>query len=163
LAREALPHAFLNALAEDAARAALTRCCAAKHWVEAMLARRPFVSTEALLAAGDEESLTLARSDVLDAFSHHPEIGSDLEELRKRVRGTASLSESEQSRVAEADEATLMALREGNREYRERFGYLFIVCASGKSAGEMLALLRARLGNDPDTKIAHLRLAKLSS
>jgi 2-oxo-4-hydroxy-4-carboxy-5-ureidoimidazoline decarboxylase len=165
-------HLTLNALPLDAARAALGRCCGARRWVEAMLARRPFASQDALLSAADEESRALAPADVLEAFSHHPEIGSNLDELRRKFRTTAALSQSEQARVAGADEATLVALRAGNQAYRERFGYLFIVCATGKSAAEMLALLQARLHNDPDNeirvaaaeqaKIARLRLSNLS-
>jgi 2-oxo-4-hydroxy-4-carboxy-5-ureidoimidazoline decarboxylase len=165
-------HLTLNALGPNEARAALARCCGARRWIEAMLARRPFASMPALLSAADQESLALSPSDVLDAFSHHPEIGANLDELRQKFRSTATWSASEQARVADADEATLVALRDGNRAYRQRFGYLFIVCASGKSAAEMLALLRARLENDPETElrvaaaeqaqIARLRLEKLS-
>jgi len=137
-----------------------------------MLARRPFASLSSLLSAADEESAALSPSDVLEAFSHHPQIGADLEELRRKFQSTAAWSASEQARVSEADEATLLALRDGNRAYRERFGYLFVVCATGKSAAEMLALLRARLEHDPEmelrvaaaeqAKIARLRLEKLS-
>jgi 2-oxo-4-hydroxy-4-carboxy-5-ureidoimidazoline decarboxylase len=165
-------HAVLNALPAADARVALARCCGSRRWVEAMLARRPFASLSALLSACDEASAALAREDVLEAFSHHPEIGADLDELRKKFRTTAAWSASEQAGVSSADEATLLALRDGNRAYRERFGYLFIVCASGKSAAEMLSLLRSRLAHDPETelrvaaaeqaKIARLRLEKLA-
>jgi 2-oxo-4-hydroxy-4-carboxy-5-ureidoimidazoline decarboxylase len=92
--------------------------------------------------------------------------------LRERFAATAELSEREQAAVAGSDEATLIALREGNRLYKERFGFLFIVCASGKTAAEMLELLRVRSKNEPDVElriaaaeqyaITRLRLEKLA-
>lgn len=147
------PHERLNALEPEAAAAALRRCCGAERWVQALLAARPFVSTAAL----QERALSiwngLAAQDYLEAFSHHPQIGENLDELRRRFAATHTLSEREQSGVSNADEGTLLALREGNRAYRERFGHIFIVCATGKSADEMLALLRERLTNDPADEI----------
>jgi 2-oxo-4-hydroxy-4-carboxy-5-ureidoimidazoline decarboxylase len=114
----------------------------------------------------------MERADILEAFSHHPEIGGDLDALRARFPTTAAWSTSEQSAVTDADRETLEALRDGNAAYRERFGHLFIVCATGKSAQEMLALLRARLANDPEAelrvaaaeqaRITRLRLEKLT-
>jgi len=114
----------------------------------------------------------MEKADMLEAFSHHPEIGSDLAALRQRFASTAAWSSAEQAGVAGADDATLEALRDGNVRYRERFGYVFLVCATGKSAAEMLALLQARLPHDADTelrvaageqaKITRLRLEKLS-
>lgn len=167
------PHAVLNALSIEEARAALLRCCGATRWVGWMLAQRPFASTDALFRAAEGVWSQMERADILEAFSHHPEIGGDLDALRARFPTTAAWSTSEQSGAAEADRETLEALRDGNAAYRERFGYLFIVCATGKSAHEMLALLRARLSNDPETelrvaaaeqaKIMRLRLEKLTS
>jgi allantoicase len=171
--RAAEPHAVLNALSIDEARAALLRCCGATRWAGWMLAQRPFASTDALFKAAAGVWTQMEKADVLEAFSHHPEIGGDLEALRQRFPTTAAWSTSEQSGVTEADRATLEALRDGNAAYRERFGYLFVVCATGRSAHEMLALLRARLGNDPETelrvaaaeqgKITRLRLEKLTA
>ena len=159
------PSALLNALDEDAARAALTRCCGARRWVEGMLSRRPFPSTELLLAAADEVWSQLERADFLEAFSHHPQIGADRAELARHFSATAQLSSSEQAGVSDADAATLDALRDENHAYLARFGYIFIVCATGKSAAEMLALLRERLPNDPDTelRIAAAEQAKISA
>jgi 2-oxo-4-hydroxy-4-carboxy-5-ureidoimidazoline decarboxylase len=160
----------LNALPELEARELLTRCCGATRWVDAMLSARPFASTAALHAEADAAWARLEARDYLEAFSHHPEIGADLDELRRRFTGTAALSRGEQAGAASASAATLLALREQNREYRERFGYSFIVCATGKTADEMLALLRGRLQNAPaeeltiaaaeQAKITHLRLEK---
>ena len=114
--------------------------------------RRPFGSDEQLLAAARAEWSALTPEDWREAFRHHPRIG-DRASLRARFPATAALSEGEQRGVAGASQATLDALTEGNRAYEEKFGYIFIVCASGKTADEMLGLLRARLGNDPATEL----------
>ena len=161
----------INEMRPDDARDALARCCSAWHWVDAMLERRPFDTLVTLHIAADEVWGTMQRDDTLEAFSHHPQIGADLESLRKKFAGTATWSAGEQAGVQAADEATLLELVEANREYLARFGYIFIVCATGKSAVEILALLRARLVNDSETelriaaaeqaKIMHLRLDKL--
>jgi len=138
-----------------------------------MLARLPFASHTAMYAAAVEIWAQLAPDDFREAFEHHPEIGSNIELLRKKFAKTADWSSAEQSAVTSASEATLHALGEGNRAYRERFGYSFIVCATGKSAEEMLELLRTRLKHEPElelgiaaaeqAKITHLRLEKLES
>src|SRR5262249_25549324 len=109
--------------------------------------------------------------DVLEAFEHHPRIGADLAALREKFGSTATLAASEQASVARASEATLVALRDANVRYEAKFGHIFIVCATGKSADERLAILRSRLDNDPETelriaageqaKITRLRLEKL--
>jgi 2-oxo-4-hydroxy-4-carboxy-5-ureidoimidazoline decarboxylase len=155
-----------------AAREALTRCCGAQRWVEAMLARRPFESTPALFEAAEAIWQGLSRDDYLEAFSHHPRIGDSLSELAKRFARTASMAAREQAKVAQADQATLLALRDENQRYFERFGFIFIVCATGKSAQEMLELLRERCSNDAarelaiaaeeQAKITALRLAQLA-
>ena len=112
-----------------------------------MLARRPFGSREALLTAARDEWFALDEADWREAFTHHPRIG-DRESLRARFPSTAHLSAREQSGVSAASDEVLDALAAGNRAYEEKFGFIFIVFASGKSAEEMLGLLRARLGND---------------
>ncbi len=164
------PWQRLDLATPDEARDLLRSCCGASAWVERMVARRPFGSRETLLATARDEWFGLERSDWLEAFGHHPKIG-DRESLRQRFARTAHLSEREQSGVDGASEETLAKLAEGNRDYERRFGYIFIVCASGKSAGEMLQLLRIRLPNPPDVeiriaaeeqaKIMELRLEKL--
>jgi 2-oxo-4-hydroxy-4-carboxy-5-ureidoimidazoline decarboxylase len=136
----------------DEARHLLQRCCGSALWADRMLARRPFGSQAALLAAARDEWFALAREDWLEAFSHHPKIG-DRDALRQRFAGTRHLSEREQAGVSGASDVVLEALTSGDRAYEERFGYIFIVCATGKSATEMLGLLRSRLGNDPEVEI----------
>lgn len=167
------PHAVLNGLGEAEAAAALRRACGAERWVKRMLARRPFVSTADLLASADAEWRASSPDDYREAFGHHPQIGQDLGELRRRFQSTAGLSSREQAGVAAADEVTLHELSDANTAYRERFGYIFIICATGKSATEMLSALRRRLDNDPNAEleiaagehaeITRLRLAGLGS
>jgi 2-oxo-4-hydroxy-4-carboxy-5-ureidoimidazoline decarboxylase len=160
----------LNRLPADEARAALERCCGCPAWVERMVARRPFVDLNHLLGIANAYWMRLGPEDWREAFTHHPRIG-DLESLQRRFAATADLAGREQGAVAAASQATLVALAEGNRAYEERFGYIFIVFASGRSAEEMIVLLRQRLENDPETelktaakeqwKIMRLRLDKL--
>jgi 2-oxo-4-hydroxy-4-carboxy-5-ureidoimidazoline decarboxylase len=161
----------LNASARDEAAAALLRCCGSTRWVERMLRRRPFASMSELHDAAEAAWSGLDRADYMEAFAHHPRLGADLRHLRERF-ANADLSAREQSGLGRADEATLEALRAGNEAYEARFGFVFLVCAKGKGALEVMALLEQRMGNDPETelgvaaaeqaKITHLRLEKLS-
>lgn len=138
-----------------------------------MAAAHPFASDAALFAAAEHFWSELEHEDYLEAFSHHPRIGEDPAALRARFAATASWSSAEQAGVLGADDATLEALAENNRRYFTRFGYIFIVCASGKSAAEMSSLLLARLDNAPEQELAiaaheqaritRLRLEKLST
>lgn len=162
----------LDAMTETEAREALTRCCGSSRWVAGMLSRRPFGDDDALERSADEAWATATPDDVREALSHHPEIGADLDELRRRFASTATWSSGEQSGMSTASDETLRALRDGNRRYRERYGFTFVVCATGKSADEMLALLREREHNAPEHelsvaaaeqgKITKIRLRKLS-
>jgi 2-oxo-4-hydroxy-4-carboxy-5-ureidoimidazoline decarboxylase len=167
------PHSALNALDAGAARDALTRCCKSTRWVDEMLQRRPFDSTAVLYAKADAVWESLDREDYLEAFRGHPRIGASVEELAARFESTAGWSAGEQGAVKAADLATLEALRDGNAAYESRFGFIFIVCATGKTAREMLAMLHTRIGNQPDAelriaaaeqgKITKLRLEKLAT
>jgi 2-oxo-4-hydroxy-4-carboxy-5-ureidoimidazoline decarboxylase len=142
----------IDAAPAPEARSILFAACGCTRWVDGMLARRPFGSSAALLAAAREEWTALDPDDWREAFSHHPQIG-DVESLRARFPATHHLSEREQSGVAGAPDEVLAALADANRRYLDRFGYIFIVCASGKTAEEMLTLLRGRIGNAPDVEI----------
>lgn len=164
--------ATLDALPAAALAEELGHCCGARRWVAAVAARRPFGSRAGLLEAADAADAALASEDWLEAFSHHPRIG-DVDALRLRFASAQSKtwSQGEQSGVAGADDAVLERLQSGNLAYEQRFGYLFIVCATGKSAAEMLAILESRLAGDPaaelpiaageQRKITRLRLHKL--
>lgn len=160
----------LNSLKEDAARAELLRCCGSSRWADGMIARRPFASRSAVLSAADSVWAECGEKDWLEAFSHHPRIGGK-DALRAKFAATKDWSAGEQAKAAQADDATLDALAKGNAEYEERFGFIFIVCATGKTASEMLALLCARLPNarpaelavaaGEQAKITKIRLEKL--
>ncbi|MBX3274682.1 MAG: 2-oxo-4-hydroxy-4-carboxy-5-ureidoimidazoline decarboxylase [Sandaracinaceae bacterium] len=156
-------------MGEDEARAALARCCGASRWVEGMLARRPL--GDRVVEHARAVWAQMERDDILEAFSHHPRIGASLESLRARFAATHDLSAREQAAVTDASEEVLARLRDANVAYEARYGHIFIVCASGKRADEMLALCEARMHDEPDRelaiaaaeqmKITELRLAAL--
>lgn len=143
----------LNGAKADLALVELMRCCGSSRWAEEILARRPYPSKDELLSTSDLLWQNLDKTDWLEAFSHHPKIG-DVNSLREKFASTSTWAEGEQKGVQSADEATLNGLAQGNAEYEEKFGYIFIVCATGKSAAEMLALLQARLPNTAEAEIA---------
>lgn len=135
--------AELNALPPAEAAKVLAECCGSSQWVEEMAARRPFKSKEAALGAANEVCALLDTDDWLEAFAHHPRIGE---------RGSA-LSAREQSGMDETRDATREQLAAVNRDYERRFGFIYIVCATGKTGDEMLALARQRIKNDRDTEM----------
>lgn len=161
----------INALAKDQAYERIFHACGIASWAKGMVEARPFRDEGALWSKAEALWDQCGRKEWLEAFTHHPKIG-DLDSLRKKFKDTAHLASNEQSGVKGADEATLQALASGNAAYEKRFGHIFIVCATGKSAREMLSLLEARLGNDPDRelaiaageqkKITRLRLEKIA-
>ena len=146
------PSHRIDAASGDEARQLLRTCCGSTAWVERMLRRRPFGNTDRLLAIAREVWFDLTWTDWLEAFSHHPRIG-DRAGLARRSPDTARLSEHEQRGVTNASSVVLDELAAGNRAYEDRFGYIFIVCATGRSAEEMLELLNARLANGRDEEI----------
>ena len=166
--------AELNGLGDAAAVRELLRCCGSTRWAHEMAGARPFASMDAMTAAADTISAGLDRADWLEAFAAHPKIGSGLpaEDREPGSRAKAGdWSAAEQAGAASASSDVLARLSEANREYEARFGYIFIVCATGKSAEEMLQLLEGRLDNDPlieiriaadeQRKITRLRIARL--
>jgi 2-oxo-4-hydroxy-4-carboxy-5-ureidoimidazoline decarboxylase len=146
---------LINAYSETDAQAAFLGCCGATRWAKEMTARRPFTSDADVHRAAADVWASLTPGDWLEAFAAHPKIG-DLEGLRAKFGQGAAWSAQEQRGVGKAGEAILTALADGNRRYEDRFGHIFIVCATGKSAAEMLALLEHRLRNDRE---AELRVA----
>ena len=145
----------INTASPEAARQILMRACGSTRWVDRMMQRRPFGNDARLLFAARNEWFGLTEADWLEAFSHHPRIG-DRAELETRFPTTHGLSAKEQARVGGATADVLSALADANEAYFNRFGFIFIVCATGKSAEEMLALLRLRLTNE---RSAELRIA----
>lgn len=162
----------LNAMPDADAYHHLKKCCGADWWCQRMLAERPLADLPALHLAADRVFDDMPKPAWLEAFASHPPIG-DLESLKMKFAGNRQWSGAEQAGVSLADDATLLQLREANQAYLKRFGYIFIVCATGKTAAQMLELLQRRLGNDEDTEfreaagqqraITHLRLDKLAS
>ena len=160
----------LNALAPAARAEALATCCGSPAWVDDLNLLFPFESEDALLAAAEHVWYGLTETDWREAFAQHPKIG-DVSALRAKFASTAAWAASEQGAVSQASAETLGALAAGNDAYEQHFGYLFIVCATGKSAADILALLRARLPHSPaeeikvamaeQAKITRLRLQKL--
>jgi 2-oxo-4-hydroxy-4-carboxy-5-ureidoimidazoline decarboxylase len=146
------PSTRLDRAPREEASALLMACCGSPRWVERMLGRRPFGSRAALLAAAREEWFALSPDAWREAFEHHPKIG-DLTALRTRFAATRHLSEREQAGIAGAPAEIFEALAEGNLAYQQKFGFIFIVCASGRSAEEMLDLLLTRFRNDPAAEI----------
>lgn len=158
------PWRRIDAATPGEARQLLEVCCGSTRWIESMIARRPFGSTGRLLAAADEIWRALSPDDWKEAFSRHPKIG-DRDLRQARFASTRHLSDQEQAGVAGAPDDVIEELAETNRAYETRFGYIFIVCATGRSAVEMLALLRSRLGNDPasEIQIAAAEQAKITA
>lgn len=162
--------ADLNRLDDGAAVEAFLRCCGSSRWARQMSAARPFADAATMAAAAERIGSTLEPRDWLEAFAAHPRIGAD----RGSGAGKAESLEwsaQEQARVAFAGHQTRARLAEANHDYETRFGYIFIVCATGKTGEEMLALLERRLRHDPadelgiaageQQKITRLRLTKL--
>jgi len=141
-----------NALPLEEAACEILPCCGSNAWATAMAARRPMPDEFAMLAASDEIWRGLGEADWLEAFRSHPRIGESRAENNSGVQSSA-WSEQEQQKAATAEEALKTALKWGNREYEQKFGRVFIVCATGKSAGEILEILRRRLHNDDATDL----------
>lgn len=162
--------AEFNALPPARAKAALLDCCGSARWAESVAARRPYVSLTMLYEVADAVWRSLGPADWLEAFGRHPQIGGQPAGSSETSR---RWSECEQSGTRSATEATRARFAESNRAYREKFGYIFIVCATGKSPEEMLANLDERLQNQPEREltiaaeqqrlITRLRLEKLLS
>lgn len=159
-----------NKLSDDEAKTEITRCCGASNWVKKVLDNRPYNNKNSLLELAEKEWFNLSQDDWLEAFQHHPKIG-DINSLSKKYANTQKWAEGEQSGVNSASENIIHNLAQGNKDYEEKFGYIFIVCATGKTAQEMLDILNTRLPNNAEeeikiaigeqNKITKIRLEKL--
>jgi 2-oxo-4-hydroxy-4-carboxy-5-ureidoimidazoline decarboxylase len=160
----------INLLPSDAARDELLKCCGSNRWATGMVTARPYRSARHMIDLSDQTFSTLTQEDWWEAFSHHPKIG-DINSLRAKFANTRAWASGEQSGVNVGSENTLRELADGNEDYLKKFGYIFIVCATGKSADEMLAILKQRLANEPanelniaaeeQKKITRIRIEKL--
>ena len=162
-------HEF-NILPKEQLQEELLKCCGSKAWVEKML---PFIPAEdlvELLEDAEEQWYACSKHDWKEAFSHHPKIG-DFGSLHENFASTAEWAQDEQAATAKASTETIGLLAKANKLYEEKFGFIFIVCATGKSAAEMLEILQSRLENTPEqeiefaaeeqNKITKIRLQKL--
>lgn len=136
----------LNQLAASEAESHFLKCCGSHAWAAKMAAGRPFGNIEAVRSAAVDVWQSLPEADWLEAFTAHPKIG-DVNSLRAKFANTKAWASGEQAGVQSADEQVLQGLAAGNEAYEKKFGFIFIVCATGKTAAEMLALLQARLPN----------------
>ncbi len=143
--------ARLDGLTDNEALAEIQKCCGSTRWAKAVLAARPFGNAAGFHKAAEAAFAPLEKNDWLEAFAAHPRIG-DKSALREKAKGWEV---GEQSGANTATDAVLDALIEGNREYEKRFGHIYIVCATGKTAEQMLALLRTRIANTPDHELAN--------
>ena len=152
----------LNALPETEASARLRECCGSSRWVTRMMKARPFANVEALFKAADRAWEGTQSGDWLEAFAAHPRIGE---------RATSAWSAKEQHEAGRSSAQVRARIAELNREYEQRFGHIYIVCASGRTGIEILEDLLARMGNDAEHelrvaareqhRITRLRLGKL--
>jgi 2-oxo-4-hydroxy-4-carboxy-5-ureidoimidazoline decarboxylase len=145
----------LNALPDDEAAGVLLGCCAAPRWAHRVAAGRPYATVDDLLAAAGAAWADREPGDLDAAMAGHPRIGE------RRLSGW---SRGEQSGVG-SDDGTAQALREANAAYEDRFGHVFLICASGRGAGEILAELRRRMANDPGTEreVAAAEISKINA
>lgn len=160
----------LNTLPPEQAQTELSKCCGSSRWAQMMAAARPFADAQEVFTKADEIWWSLNEEDWLEAFRAHPKIGE-----KKASTGQSEQAQKwsaqEQSRAQSAAATVMDSLTHGNRAYQTRFGFIFIICATGKTADEMLAILNQRLSNprevelrnaaEEQRKITQLRLAKL--
>lgn len=160
----------INTLSQPQLKVELSKCCGSSTWVKMIMTHFPADNIDSLVEYAGEVWGECSEDDWKEAFAHHPEIG-EVELQAEKFASTADWAMREQSGVNIAAKETISALAAGNRLYKEKFGYIFIVCATGKSAEEMLKLLQYRLNNEPSkeikiaaeeqNKITKLRIQKL--
>jgi 2-oxo-4-hydroxy-4-carboxy-5-ureidoimidazoline decarboxylase len=158
-----------NLSSVDDAAGEILPCCGSQAWARGLAARRPLPDESSLLAASDEVWRNLAEGDWMEAFDSHPRIGESKAPQSARPQ-SAAWSAQEQKLAVTGEDSIKPALAEGNREYEQRFGRTFIVCGTGKSAAQIVDILRRRLRNDQQTElreaaeeqrqITHIRLRK---
>jgi len=142
----ALQLAEFNNLSEAESIEFLEQCCSAAKWAQRVSASRPYDSQEELLKSAEITWAGMLEQDWLQAFDGHPQIG-DPDSLKKKYQSTHGLASNEQSGVQLASDATIDALAAANQSYLDKFGFIFIICATGKSAEQMLQSINSRLGN----------------
>ena len=144
----------LNQLSKELAKIKFLQCCTSTIWVMRMVRELPFETEVELKNSAERAWMDLDENDYLEAFDGHPKIG-DVNSLREKYSNTKALASGEQRSVNHASEQVLLDLADGNNQYLEKFGFIFIVCATGKTASEMLLLLQQRLPNDRVTELVN--------
>lgn len=162
---------YINKLPVAAAEEQFYRCCGSRRFAAELARQRPFPTEDGIRRAASDLWFSLDEADWLEAFSHHPRIGE--KQLAEKFASTAGWASAEQAGARSASPETIKELALGNRLYEEKFGFVFLICATGKSADEMLTAQRARLKNDRSAEIrnaageqdqiTHLRLEKITS
>jgi OHCU decarboxylase len=147
-----------NAAGAAEARNAMLACCGAKRWADALVALRPIASVAALSEEADRVWSTMHEADWLGAFACHPRIGERKGIGERKVSmhvgaQSAAWSRAEQAQASLASDRVLAEIAAENQRYEERFGFTYIVCATGKSTEEMLAILKRRLGSTRETEL----------
>ncbi|MDQ3193801.1 MAG: 2-oxo-4-hydroxy-4-carboxy-5-ureidoimidazoline decarboxylase [Bacteroidota bacterium] len=160
----------LNKLGKEEAAEIFFKCCGTRKWINEMVEARPFRTNHHIFESAEKILKALDEKECLEAFQHHPKIG-DINSLKEKYTSTKQLAENEQSGVNDASMEVLEELSILNHEYEKKFGYIFIICASGKTADEMLAIIKNRINNDAaaeikiamkeQNKITKLRMEKL--
>ena len=152
-----------NNLDTESVLKSLKSCCTSTKWQIEVAKQRPFKNLDDFFSLQEKSWLALEKKDFLEAFDGHPKIG-DVSSLKKKYAHTKDLAEGEQSGVNSASDEVVSELSKLNLEYDDKFGYIFIVCATGKSALEMLNLLKERIENDPEfeLRIAAIEQAKIT-
>lgn len=160
----------INKASLEQAYAVFESCCCAPNWIEGMNNARPFSDVNTLLQVSKKCFSVLTEKDYLVAFTGHPQIG-DLKTLHAKYANTSGTASHEQSGMSIAEKDVLEEMVQLNKDYLQKFGFIFIVCASGKSATQMLDLIKSRIGNErlqelniasnEQAKITQIRLEKL--
>lgn len=160
----------INCLDQDQATQLFMQCCTSERWIKIMVDGRPYNNFSALRKSADQAWDQMTEKDYLQAFEGHPKIGN-VSSLKAKYANTKELASGEQSGASQAKETIILQLAKSNQAYEDKYGFIFIVCATGKSAEQMLDLLHSRLKNDryreleiaseEQRKIFHLRLEKL--
>lgn len=155
---------WFNELPTRAVQQALLECCAAPRWAEQMAAARPYASADAAIRQSGAIVASLTVTELAEALDGHPRIGERPDAGGGAPR-TADWSRREQSGVNPGDARTAQALAEGNLEYERQFGHIYLVCASGRTGQELLAVLRGRLQNEPqdEWQVVRTELQKINA
>ncbi|MGD0480962.1 MAG: 2-oxo-4-hydroxy-4-carboxy-5-ureidoimidazoline decarboxylase [Terracidiphilus sp.] len=141
-----------NAAGEAGARNAMLACCGSKRWADAMVALRPIANVFALSEEADRVWSTMQEADWLEAFACHPRIGGRHVSIHASEQSSV-WSQAEQAQTGSASDSVLDEIAAGNQRYEDLFGFTYIVCATGKSAEEMLAILKRRLKSTRETEL----------